>query len=337
MSKELTTSIHSRQNILNNNYALEQAEKHLALGGIEFEGERVFTKYQVMELFGISESTIEKYLNSHTEELKNNGYSLFRGKKLKEFKQLIDGTVIDYGTKISILGVFNFRAILNFAMLLTESDKAKIIRSRILDIVIDVMAERSGGQTKYINQRDEDYLLSSFQEENYRKAFTDALDNYVEGNQWKYSRFTNLIYQSIFQENASEYKKVLKLATKDKIRETMYSEVLNLIASFESGVAHELEKASKNKGAKLLQSEAEQLISSFQQHPLFTPLILDVRTKMASRDLCFRDALHDKLEAYIQSVPTSDFQKFLGEKSKSLEEQLSDPETLAVLKRLKDR
>jgi hypothetical protein len=36
-------------------------------------------------------------------------------------------------------------------------------------------------------------------------------------------------------------------------------------------------------------------------------------------------------------VPEVDFERFLGEKSRSLEEQLSDPETLAVLKRLKDR
>ncbi|NMU70313.1 DNA-binding protein, partial [Vibrio parahaemolyticus] len=134
-----------------------------------------------------------------------------------------------------------------------------------------------------------------------------------------------------------EYKKILKLAEKDKIRETMYSEVLTLIASFESGIAHELERQSINLGRPLTQKEAELLFASFEQHPLFRPLITDARTKMASRDLCFRDALHEKLEAYIKSVPEADFERFLGEKSKSLEEQLSDPETLAVFKRLKDR
>ncbi|NMU18823.1 DNA-binding protein, partial [Vibrio parahaemolyticus] len=122
-------------------------------------------------------------------------------------------------------------------------------------------------------------------------------------NKWKYGRFTNLIYQSIFHENAAEYKKILKLAEKDKIRETMYSEVLTLIASFESGIAHELERQSINLGRPLTQKEAELLFASFEQHPLFRPLITDARTKMASRDLCFRDALHEKLEAYIKSVP----------------------------------
>jgi hypothetical protein len=337
MSKDLTASTHDRQNILNNRYALQKAEDHLNLGGVLFQGEQVFTKQQITTLFEISESTIEKYLVSHAEELKNNGYKLLKGKSLKDFKEIVDGTVMSYGTKISVLGVFNFRAVLNLGMLLTESEPARLLRSRLLDIVLDVMAERAGGHTKFINQRDDSYLLAAFQEESYRRQFTDSLDKYVEGNHWKYARFTNLIYQSIFHENAVEYKKVLNLAEKDQIRETMYSEVLNLIASFESGIAHELEKDSQTKGRKLTQKEAEALFASFEQHPLFKPLILDARTKMASRDMCFRDALHEKLEAYIQSVPEADFERFLGEKSRTLEEQLNDPETLAVFKRLKDR
>lgn len=337
MAKDLTESSNDRQNILNNRYALQQAEQRLDLGGVSFQGETVFTKAQLMALFEVTDRTIERYLASHGDELKSNGYRILRGIKLKKFKELGNGTDINDGTKTSVLGVFSFRAILNLGMLLTESEPARLLRSRLLDIVLDVMAERAGGHTKFINQRDENYLVAAFQEENYRRQFTDALDNYVQGNDWKYARFTNLIYQSIFHENAAEYKKVLKLAAKANIRETLYSEVLNLIASFESGIAHELEVASNSKGDKLTQKEAESLFASFEQHPLFRPLILDARTKMASRDLCFRDALHEKLEAYIQSVPEADFERFLGEKSQSLEQQLNDPETLAVFKRLKDR
>jgi len=337
MAKDLTASSHDRQNILNNRYALQQAEQHLGLGGVTFEGETVFTKAQVVALYDVTDRTIERYLASHADELKSNGYQVLKGKKLKEFKELLSGTDINDGTKTTALGLFSFRAVLNIGMLLTESEPARLLRSRLLDIVLDVMAERAGGHTKFINQRDENYLVSALQEENYRRQFTDALDNYVEGNHWKYARFTNLIYQSIFHENATEYKKVLNLAVKTNIRETLYSEVLNLIASYESGIAHELEQASSAQGRKLTQKEAESLFASFEKHPLFKPLILDARTKMASRDLCFRDALHEKLEAYIQSVPEADFERFLGEKSRSLEEQLSDPETLAVLKRLKDR
>lgn len=337
MAKNLTESSHDRQNILNNRYALKQAEKRMEPGGTFYDGELVFTKQQVMTLFEIGDATIERYLASHDDELKSNGYQVLRGNKLRKFKDLAFGTLINEGTKTSVLGIFSFRAVLNLGMLLTESEPARMLRSHLLDIVLDVMAEKVGGHTKYINQRDENFLLASFQEDNYRQLFTDALDDYIEGNKWKYGIFTNLIYQSVFKENATEYKKILKLAKKDKIRETMYSEVLTLIASFESGIAHEFKLASHKKGAKLTQKEAKELISGFENHPLFRPLITDARTKMASRDLCFRDALHEKLEAYIQAVPEADFEKFLGEKSRSLEEQLSDPETLAVFKRLKDR
>ena len=334
---DFTTAQLQRQNILNNRYALQAAEQHLQLGGVVFQGQTVFTKQQVMALFEVSDATVERYVSNHGEELKANGYQLLRGKNLNEFKDLVGGTLMNEGIKTSILGVFSFRAALNLAMLLTESERAKAVRSRLLDIVMDVLAERTGGHTKYINQRDEHYLMASLQDESYRKQFTDALDHFVVEHQWKYVRFTNLIYQCIFRENATEYRKVLKLAAKENIRETMYSEVLTLIASFEAGIAHELELEFKRLERKLSMQEVEALFGRFESHPLFKPLILDARTKMASRDLGFRDALHHKLQAYIQSIPEADFDRFLGETSKSLEDRLSDPATLAVFKRLKDR
>lgn len=334
---DLTTAQLQRQNILNNRYALQAAEQHLQLGGVVFQGQTVFTKQQVMALFEVSDATVERYISNHGEELKANGYQLLKGKNLKEFKDLVDVSLINEGNKAPLLGVFSFRAVLNLAMLLTESERAKAVRSRLLDIVMDVLAERTGGHTKYINQRDEHYLMASLQDESYRKQFTDALDHFVVEHQWKYVRFTNLIYQCIFRENATEYRKVLKLAAKENIRETMYSEVLTLIASFEAGIAHELELEFKRLERKLSMQEVEALFGRFESHPLFKPLILDARTKMASRDLGFRDALHHKLEAYIQSVPEADFDRFLGQTSKSLEDRLSDPATLAVFKRLKDR
>ncbi len=334
---DFTTAQLQRQNILNNRFALQAAEQHLQLGGVVFQGQTVFTKQQVMALFEVSDATVERYISNHGEELKANGYQLLKGKNLKEFKDLVDVSLINEGNKAPLLGVFSFRAVLNLAMLLTESERAKAVRSRLLDIVMDVLAERTGGHTKYINQRDEHYLMASLQDESYRKQFTDALDHFVVEHQWKYVRFTNLIFQCIFRENATEYRKVLKLAAKENIRETMYSEVLTLIASFEAGIAHELELEFKRLERKLSMQEVEALFGRFESHPLFKPLILDARTKMASRDLGFRDALHHKLEAYIQSVPEADFDRFLGQTSKSLEDRLSDPATLAVFKRLKDR
>ncbi|MCB4763224.1 MAG: hypothetical protein LGB78_04900 [Sulfurovum sp.] len=157
INKDLTTSDVARQNILNNNYAIEQIESCLALGGVYLDDERVFTKAQVAELLQIDERTIDRYLESHKDELVKNGYVALKGMKLREFKQY----VVDI-SKAPSLGVFPFRAVLNLTMLVTESERAKSIRSKILDIVIDVVAQKSGGHTKYINQREENYLPSAY-------------------------------------------------------------------------------------------------------------------------------------------------------------------------------
>ena len=42
------------------------------------------------------------------------------------------------------------------------------------DVLHDVVAERTGGHTRFINQRDQDYLPSAFMEDSYRKQFTNA-------------------------------------------------------------------------------------------------------------------------------------------------------------------
>lgn len=338
MTKDLTSSNVSRQNILNNNYAISQLESNLSFGGVYWHNESIFTKVQVAEILEIDVRTIERYLESHSPELIKNGYRVLKGTELKDFKKYVSDIDVGDISKTPSLGLFSFRTVLNIAMLVTESEKAKAIRSKILDIVIDVMAQKSGGHTKFINQRDEAYLPSAYKEYSYRKEFTDALKNYLEADErWKYSTYTNKIYQVVFLENATEYKKILALKETDKIRETMYAEVLNAIASFEYGLAVEMREEFERLGRKLTTKELDELIDRASKNPYLLPHINDARAKMASRDLCFRDALHQKLENYIQSVPEGDFDKFLGETSKSLEERLSDPETLAVLKRLKDR
>ena len=76
-------------------------------------------------------------------ELKNNGYILCKGKMLSEFK-LHFAHEIDFASKTTQLGLFDFRAFLNIGMLLSDSEKAKKLRSVILDIVIATINEKAG-------------------------------------------------------------------------------------------------------------------------------------------------------------------------------------------------
>lgn len=332
---DLTTSQIERQNILNNTLAIKQAENEFDIKGIPFEGSLYYTNQQLADFFGVTSRTIERIIESHANELKNNGFEVLTGKRLAKFKESAKLTDINVGQTTRNLGISTFRVLLNFAMLLTASETAKQIRSRIIDIVINVLAEKTGGHVKYINQRDSSYLTSALKENTARKNFTNSVGEFVEGNQYKYAHLTNVIYKAIFRENASEYRKILKLNQTDNVRNTLYSEVLLLIASFENGIAQEIRDRYNKKGTLLTFEEAKNIIITLSNHALFEPLLHDARTKMASRDLNFRDALHTQLEEYIAPVSEEDFERFLGEQSKSLEKQIEEHRDIFL--RLKDK
>jgi len=215
-SKDLTASKVDRQNILNNQFAIQEIEKAVHIKGIPFESQAVVLKEQVASFFEVTTRTIENYLKSNEAELMQNGYEVIKGKQLKILKKSIlslDVPETDFGNiaKSPQLGVFGFKAFLNLAMVMVESQRARLLRSTILDIVIDTINQRTGGGTKYINQRDENFILAYFHEENYRKGFTDVLKNYVNMGNFKYPLYTDKIYISIFKEKAKEYRKILKL------------------------------------------------------------------------------------------------------------------------------
>jgi hypothetical protein len=247
----------------------------------------------------------------------------------------MSGKDINVPTKINLLGVFDFKAFLNLAMLLAESEKARTLRQMMLDIVIDLINQKTGGSTKYINQRDKDFIWASLQEDDYRHQFTDALKLYVEDDRFKYAYFTDMIYFSIFKEKAKEYKKILDLKASDKVRDTFYSEILDIIAAYECGLADALKTESENKGYPLTRSEVEVLFSNFEQLALWKPLISRGRIKMASRDLALRDAFHYQLSEYIQPLSQEEYTKFLGTAGDELERLME--ENRSVLRRLKER
>lgn len=333
----LTQSLVSRKNILNNDYAVFEIQEQLKVEGMLYDDEVIFTKQQLATYFEVDIRTIERHMDMNKDELEESGYRVLRGKALQSLKRQLKvryGTDISVGTSTSILGIFSFKSFLNMAMILSESEKAKEIRSVILNIVLDVINEKAGGSTKYINQRDEDFLNSWFNEENYRKEFTDALDHYVDMGNIKYAIYTNKIYKNIFKEHAQEYRQILNLKSRDRIRDTMYAEVLDLISSYEVGIAYELKKAYESKGSKLKNKEVDEVFKKFHNHPSRKPLLNKARNKMASRDLAFRDALHLQLENYITPLKREEYERFLGEKSKQLEERLKEAED--VFKRLKE-
>ena len=332
MAKDLTTSAIERQNILNNTVALPRIQNELGVKALEFEGRYVLTKQMVADYYGVDIRTIENCLSDNEDELKHNGYVLCKGNSLKDFK-LRFAREIDFGSKTTQLGLFDFRSFLNVGMLLTSSEKAKFVRTRILDIVIATINEKSGGGTKYINRRDREYLPAAIQEENYRKNLTDAINKYVDGhNTYKYAQITDMIYKAVFREKAKEYKKLLSLSEKDNLRRTLYAEVLRAVSSFENGTAFEIKKKAEQMGP-LSVEEVEEVINDLAKHPMMEPIIYDARQKMASRDLAFRDVYHGNIAEYLKAVSPEEYEKFIGNMSVDFDKLLD--ENKDVLERLK--
>lgn len=341
MARDLTTSQVDRQNILNNENAVTEIQNQTGLQGIMFEGRLRFTKAMVASFFEVEVRTIERYVSENIEEISANGYEVIKGKRLKDFLNCVLGqdvpdiNVGNISNRTPQIALFDFKAFLNISMLLVESENAKVLRQIMLDIVIDFVNQRTGGSTKYINQRDRDFISAFLQEENYRREFTDALRDYVSMGNSKYAIYTDKIYQSIFREKAQEYKQVLHLSKRDSVRDTMYSEVLDLIASYECGLAAMIKDQSTQLGRKLNNWELSDLFSAFESLPLWKPLILRARTKMASRDMALRDAFHMQLEEYIRPLEPEEYEKFLGVAGDELEMLMHENQD--VLKRLKER
>ena len=331
--KDLTTSTIERQNILNNRFAIKTIQEKLAIEGMLFEGEYRYTKKMVADFYGVEERTIERYLETYSDELKHNGYILCKGKLLKEFK-LLFAPVINIGSKTTQLELFNFRSFLNIGMLLTDSEQAKKMRSFILDIVITTINEKTGGGTKFINRRDINYYPAAIQEDNYRRVLTSSVKNYVSGHQtYKYAQVTDLIYRAVFKENAKEYKEILKLDTKDSVRHTLYSEVLLVLSSFENGVGVAIKDAYEKTGILLTMNDVEAIVNQLLEHPMQKPYLNDARSKMASRDFSFRDAFHSNIAEYLRAVTPEEFERFIGDQSVDFDTILEGNKD--VLERLK--
>ena len=361
MVKDLTSSDLDRKNILNNNIAIQEVYQQVGFFGFKYDGKFRFTKQQIAEYFAVDTRTIERILENHREEIVESGYEIYTGFKLKDFKDKITHFIkkvnkgnhvpdtnvgnmvqsseneLDSLSKTPQLAVFTYKAFLNVGMLLTGSEKAQTLRSVVLDIVIDVLNQKLGGKTKFINQREEEFLPSAIREYNYRQEFTNALDYYISENNFKYAQLTDKIYISIFKENAKEYRQILKLSTKESVRSTIYSEILDLIAGYEHGFSAFLKTEFEQLGRKLGLAEANILFAKYEQltEATLIPLREKARSLMASRDLAFRDALHEKLKEYVSEVSSDDYDKFLGDRSMDFEKRLE--ENKDVFKRLKER
>lgn len=77
MNKDLTQSLVDRQNVLNNPFALQKAQKEFDLEGM------YFTNQQIADFYEVSIPTIERTISDHSDELRGNGLKILRGERIR--------------------------------------------------------------------------------------------------------------------------------------------------------------------------------------------------------------------------------------------------------------
>ena len=83
MGANLTNSTVDRKNVLNNPFAVAEIMKAVQIQGVVFEGSIYFIKERVAAFFEVDTRTIERYLEHNKEELRQNGYEVLRGERLR--------------------------------------------------------------------------------------------------------------------------------------------------------------------------------------------------------------------------------------------------------------
>jgi hypothetical protein len=112
---------------------LEALDKVKALAFITKDN--VITTDQVANYFEVNVNTIKQVVSRHKEELESNGLKTIRGQELKDFKtSLSELQDVTSFKRASALTLFTKRAVLNVAMLLTESLVAEKVRDYLLNI-----------------------------------------------------------------------------------------------------------------------------------------------------------------------------------------------------------
>lgn len=154
--KEILENKVTRESLLKNISVLEKVKELLTLGNSEFA-----TTQQVADYYEVGIEVIQKIASRNNEELQNNGMKLY---KKNDIEGLIGQDVkLEKSIPNRGMKLFSKRAVLNIGMLLRDSDIAKEVRSRLLDIEYesDNAIQENGNTVKenIINEIDEEKAL----------------------------------------------------------------------------------------------------------------------------------------------------------------------------------
>ena len=139
-----------------NIHVLEQVKDILTIGKTD-----LITVQMCADYFEANERTVSDCINVNKLELEENGLKVYKRKEIIQIFENTDYPYLEEGFKIPNRGLrlMTKRTLLNIGMLLRDSEIAKELRRRILDIVHD--AENGNGSVEtVVNEIDEEKKLS---------------------------------------------------------------------------------------------------------------------------------------------------------------------------------
>lgn len=146
---EILENQQTRDELIERTEVLDKVKELILLPNTEFA-----TTQQVAIYFRVPETTIKEQLQNNKDEFDKDGYNVLVKEELKVIK-----ITCGIKSRAKSLAVFPKRAILRMAMLLRDSEIAKEIRTRLLDIVQDASEGKDNIINNVIDEIDEEKLL----------------------------------------------------------------------------------------------------------------------------------------------------------------------------------
>lgn len=173
---ELLTNVKRREENMNRVEVLDAVKTLLSLPNTE-----LYTIEMVSNYYEVEIGTIQKLVTRNIEELSKNGYKTMTGKEIKEeFLGKDNVSIANFKGYFTVNGskmnnntnrIFTKRTVLNVGMLLRDSEIAKEVRSRLLDITHDAEKDNGSMNTVVSELNEEQQLMLSRMEAEFNGDF----------------------------------------------------------------------------------------------------------------------------------------------------------------------
>lgn len=158
---ELLTNVKRREENMNRVEVLDAVKTLLSLPNTE-----LYTTEMVADYYEVEIDTIKKLVERNVDELAKNNYKVLTGDELRDIKSLCQ-----IKSRARSLATFTKRTVLNVGMLLRDSEIAKEVRSRLLDITHDAEKDNGSMNTVVSELNEEQQLMLSRMEAEFNGDF----------------------------------------------------------------------------------------------------------------------------------------------------------------------